>query len=419
MDNIISSKEICKLIYDTLGLLDKRPVQHGERTSYILYKMLQDSRRYERYQIADFTFIASLHDIGAYFTENLDETLKYESKEYLRHSVCGYLMMKNFSPYEDLSKIILYHHTDYAQAVNINYEYSEIAMLLHLAEMVDIYKKAMGPKFDLSIVNKYVDIKYSKKSLDRLNMMESKYEILKHLEDESYKEELEKIRKYLVFSKEDNQKLLNTLIYSLGFRSEYATQDAIACVTICRELAKKLTLSEEDANILYYAAVVHDIGMMAIPKEILEAPRKLTEEEMLLIRTHVECAGMILKGKLKESVMDVALSHHERLDGSGYPKKLTISNMTMPMVILQLADTVAALIGERNYRIRRPKNDVCMLLREEAKRGRLHSNVVDVMIAHYDEIMDAVKRDVDEVKAKQFKLLQQYNQTIGGVQEEK
>lgn len=417
--DIISSKEICKLIYDTLGLLDKRPVQHGERTSYILYKMLQDSRKYERYQIADFTFIASLHDIGAYYTDNLNDTLKYESREYLRHSVYGFLFMKHLSPYEDLSKIILYHHTDYSQSLSISYEYNEIAQLLHVAETVDIYKKAMGPKFNLNMFNKYADTKYAKKALDRLNMTESKYDIMKKIEDESYKDELEKIRKYLVFSKEDNKKLLNMLMYSLGLRSEYAAHDAFACVTICQILSKKLTLTEEDANILYYAAVVHDIGMMTIPTEILEAPRKLTDDEMSLIRSHVESAGIILKDKVKSSVLDVAMAHHERFDGSGYPKKMTVSNMTLPMAILQIADTVAALIGERNYRIKRTKNDVCTLLREEARRGRFHNSVVEVMIENYDEIMEAVKKEGDEVKAMQLLLHQQYDHTIGGVPEGK
>lgn len=415
--DIISSKEICKLICDTLGLLDKRPVQHGERTSYILYKMIQDSRKYEKYQIADFTFIANLHDVGAYKTEDLNDSLKYESKDHLRHSVYGYLIMKNLSPCEELSKVILYHHTDYTQSVKINYEYTEIAMLLHLAETVDIYKKAMGPKFNLNMFNKFADTKFSKKNIERLNMMESRYDIMKHIEDESYKEELETIRKYLVFNKRDNKKLLDMLMYFMGFRSDYAVADAFSCVTICRELAKKLTLTEEDANILYYAAVVHDIGMMSIPTEILEAPRKLTDNEVKLIRSHVESAGVILKGKMKESVMDVALSHHERFDGSGYPKKMTASAMTMPMAILQVADTVSALIGERNYRIRRTKNDVCTLLREEARRGRFHNNVVEVMIENYDQIMESVKLEGDEVKMVQHKLHQQYNQTIGGALE--
>lgn len=415
--DIISSKEICKLICDTLGLLDKRPVQHGERTSYILYKLLQDSRKYERYQIADFAFIASLHDIGAYRTDDLNDSLKYESKEYLRHSVYGYLIMKNLSPCEDLSKIILYHHTDYTQAMNINYEYSEIAMLLHLAEMIDIYQKAMGPKFSLNMINKYADTKFSKKSLERLNMMESKYDITKHIKDESYLEEMDTIRKYLVFNKQDNKKLLDLLIYCLGLRSEYATTDTFACVTICRELAKKLTLTDEDANILYYAAVVHDIGMMAIPSDILDAPRKLKDEEVQLIRSHVECAGIILRGKMKQNVMDVALAHHERFDGSGYPHKMTVSTMTMPMAVLQVADTVSALIGDRNYRIKRTKNDVCSLLREEARRGHFHNNVVEVLIENYDTIMEAVRKEGDEVRLMQQKLHQQYNQTIGGALE--
>lgn len=343
---LISGKNLCKLIYNTLETFDGRPVAHGQRTSYILYRMLKDTRKYEKYQLADLDFIATLHDIGAYATENLNDTLNYETRESLRHSVYGFLFMKYLSPFEEYSKILLYHHSEYNQTQNIQYPYKDLAMYLHVAERTEIYRKALGKKMNFEMFNKYVDVKYSQKSLFLINQAQSNHDIFGRVEDGSYLEELDELREYQIFHKDDHKKLIEFLIYCLGFRSEETCADAIHCVGICKELAKKLTLSEEDATILYYAAVVHDLGMISIPTEIVDAPRKLTKEELEVIRTHVDCTGMMIEGKFKQKVVDVAKAHHERLDGSGYPLGLTAANMTLPMTILQVADMTAALIGK-------------------------------------------------------------------------
>ena len=121
--DFISSKNIFLLTRDTLKLIDKRLMKHGSRTGYILYKILQLRGGYEKYEMAELVMLATLHDIGAYKTENMNDMLRFESKDYMPHSIYGFLFMKCLSPMEEKSKIILYHHIDYSQVRNLPYLY--------------------------------------------------------------------------------------------------------------------------------------------------------------------------------------------------------------------------------------------------------------------------------------------------------
>ncbi len=87
----IHSKDIFLLMRDTLKLVDRRAMDHGSRVAYYLYKMLECKGGYEKYELADFAFMASMHDIGAYKTDNPKDMLQYELRTSLPHSTYGYL----------------------------------------------------------------------------------------------------------------------------------------------------------------------------------------------------------------------------------------------------------------------------------------------------------------------------------------
>ena len=96
-------------------------------------------------------------------------------------------------------------------------------------------------------------------------------------------------------------------MYCLGFTSESMVVDTITAVCICEEIGNKMMLSEFEKEILYYGTLIHDIGMLAIPREIIEAPRKLEPEEIKLLRTHVDIAGQELSERMKNEVVSIAL----------------------------------------------------------------------------------------------------------------
>ncbi|MDE5865605.1 MAG: HD domain-containing protein [Lachnospiraceae bacterium] len=110
----IKSKDIFILMRDTLKLIHPRLMDHGSKVAYMVYKMLEEKGGYEEFELADIVMLVTLHDIGAYKTEAgvLNDMLRYESRDSRAHTIYGYLFFKYLSPLEELSRVIMYHHTD-------------------------------------------------------------------------------------------------------------------------------------------------------------------------------------------------------------------------------------------------------------------------------------------------------------------
>lgn len=410
--NLVHSKDIYYIFRDVMRCLDPKVMNHGARTSYILYRMLQCmDKKYEMYELAEFAFLATLHDLGAYKTDYMKDQLGYETKEYMPHSIYGYLFLLYLTPFKDRAKIVLYHHTDFTQVPKTNYEYDEIIHCLNVAEKMDLFSNILGGKFDYMMFQKQAGTKYSPKALDLLYQAEKKYDVFSKLSSGEYKRELAELYEYLIFTDEEKRDFLVGLMYIVGFRSEYTMLDSVTCVQVAQSLGERLMISDDEKEILFYATLLHDAGMCAISRDISEAPRKLTDEEMQTLRTHVEVAESILKGRIDEGVLEVILAHHERCDGSGYPKHLKSNQLNRLMRILQVADTITGLTNPRSYRDPKPANVVVSILKEEAEKGKLSKEVVRIAVNYYDDIMAGVKVKTDEMLAMYRKLQDNYEIT--------
>lgn len=406
----IRSRDIFVLMRNTLRLIHPRLMDHGSRVSYMVYKMLEGKGIYEEFELADIVMVATLHDIGAYKTEAgvLNDMLRYESRDSRAHTIYGYLFFKYLSPVEDLAKVIMYHHMDYEHLRKIDYEYKEIAAYINIAEKMDIYFSAMGSQFNMQMFHKQAGTKLSEEGLNRFYEVARKYDIFTKLKTGEYKEELENIIDYMIFSNEGKKKFLEMLMYCMGFRSEQSVIDSITTIHICEKLAGRLMMTEDVKEKLYYGALLHDIGMLVIPREIIEAPRKLNSDEIKKVRLHVNAAEKVLGNMLRDDVLSIVLGHHEREDGSGYPRRLKAQQMGQEQKILQVADVVTGMTNQRAYREPLPKEKVIEILNEEASAGRLDKMIVNTFIHYYDDIMQSVQTESAEVMKMYQMLNSQY-----------
>lgn len=411
--NLVHSKDIYYIFRDVMKCLDPKVMNHGARTSYILYRMIQcmDGKKFEMYEIAEFAFIATLHDLGAYKTDYMKEQLGYETKDVMPHSIYGYLFLLYLTPFKDRAKALLYHHTDYTRVPKTGSSLDDIIHCLNVAEKMDLFSNILGGKFDYMMFQKQAGTKYSPKALDLLYQAEKKYKVFDKLSSGEYKNELTELYEYLIFTDEEKKELLMGLMYIVGLRSEYTMLDSVTAIHIAESLGDRLMLTDDEKDILFYATLLHDAGMCAISTDISEAPRKLTDEEMQTLRTHVEVSESILKGRIDEGVLEVIMAHHERGDGSGYPKHLKSDQMNRLMRILQVADTMTGLTNPRSYRTPKPKDVVISILKEEAEKGKLGKEVVRAAVTNYDEIMDGVKRKSEEMLSMYRKLQDNYETT--------
>jgi PAS domain S-box-containing protein/putative nucleotidyltransferase with HDIG domain len=151
-------------------------------------------------------------------------------------------------------------------------------------------------------------------------------------------------------------------------------------------ISRQMGLPEESCvSLIRTAALVHDIGKMVVPAEILSKPSKLTSSEFELIKSHAQIGHDILdRAELPDPVPDVVLQHHERLDGSGYPQGLLGDEILPEAQILAVADVVEAMSSHRPYR---PALGIEAAL-EELKAGsgtRYYPDVAQACLAVFRE----------------------------------
>ena len=189
---------------------------------------------------------------------------------------------------------------------------------------------------------------------------------------------------------EDTQK---EIIFTLGEIAEARSQETGFHVKRVAEFAKLLAvkrgLSAEEAEIVRMATPMHDVGKLGIPDSILNKPGKLTVEEFETMKNHSRIGYEMLKNSgrtILQAGALIALQHHERYDGRGYPGGLAGEEIHMYARIVALADVVDALSSDRVYKKAWPLEDVLAYVREE--RGKHFDPVlVDLFFEFQDDLL--------------------------------
>lgn len=131
-------------------------------------------------------------------------------------------------------------------------------------------------------------------------------------------------------------------------------------------IARKMGYSDDDAKTLYIMALMHDVGKIGIPDAIINKPGALTNEEFKIIKSHPVIGADILKEvDAFEKISEIALNHHERVDGKGYPNGLTGNEISDEVAIVSVADAYDAMTSQRSYRDIMEQAEV----RAEIKKG--------------------------------------------------
>ena len=200
---------------------------------------------------------------------------------------------------------------------------------------------------------------------------------------------------YLTQEVEDTQK---EILFTLGEVAEARSHEMGHHVKRVAEIAKLLALryglSVEDAESLRLAAPIHDVGKLAIPDAILNKPGKLTAEEFNLMKTHSPIGYEMLKNS-KRSILKlgamIALQHHERYDGTGYPYGLVGEEIHIYGRIVALADVFDALSSVRVYKKIWPLEEILSYIHQE-RGAHFDPKLVDIFMENLDDIMGICKK---------------------------
>lgn len=145
--------------------------------------------------------------------------------------------------------------------------------------------------------------------------------------------------------------MIEALVVALEKRDPYTAGHQKRVSLLSTAIARELTLPPRSLEAIHLGALVHDVGKIYVPAEILSRPGRLTDMEIAIIRTHPQVGYDIIKGiQFPWPVKEMIMQHHERLDGSGYPARLKGDEITLEARIIAVADVVEAMASHRPYR---------------------------------------------------------------------
>jgi putative nucleotidyltransferase with HDIG domain len=190
----------------------------------------------------------------------------------------------------------------------------------------------------------------------------------------------EEIEKLIAKSNKNFVEFVQLIAKTLDVKDEYTADHSLRVLEYAMKIASELNLSDTDKEVLKQACLLHDIGKLGIPDGILNKKGPLNEKEIRYIKNHPILAKKIL-GTVNEfrPILEIVYSHHERVDGKGYPEGLDRNRIPLLARIIAVADTFDAMISERPYRKAKSKETAINEL-ISVKDTQLDGEIVDLFL---------------------------------------
>jgi len=219
-----------------------------------------------------------------------------------------------------------------------------------------------------------------------------------HLELKKHRDHLaDLVREKTAEILESKLDIINRLARAAEYRDNETGMHVLRMSHYSYLLAKAAGLEEDHCKNIFHAAAMHDVGKIGIPDKILLKPARLTEAEFAHMKSHTIIGGRLLEGgnsDLLKMAYDIAMTHHEKWNGRGYPNKLSGDNIPIEGRISSVCDVFDALTSERPYKKEWPVQDAIDEIVNQ-KGEHFDPYLVDLFIANLDDILAIKKRFAD------------------------
>lgn len=203
--------------------------------------------------------------------------------------------------------------------------------------------------------------------------IEALYEETTALNEELY-DVLDKMRDNYLYT-------VKALANAIEAKDKYTKGHCDRVTKYALKVAKVMNISEGDINNLEFACLLHDIGKIGVPGDIINKPGKLTSEEFEYIKQHPSIGYDIIKDvEFLKSSAEILVQHHERLDGRGYPRGLETDSINLLAQILSVADSFDAMTSSRPYRTSYLSTDQAIEELEKNKGTQFNDEIVNVFV---------------------------------------
>lgn len=345
---------------------------------------------------------ALIHDIGCLSLEDRIDTLDFEMKNSMHHSIAGYLLLKEFGPLEIAADTVRFHHTHWNHGKGVESDGLKVpieAHVIHLADRIEVLinknKNILAQETDIyKTIQEESGTMFHPEAVDALCKLRSIEHFWLYLDPLYINYKLDE---YLessptVLTTEDLLNFSKMFGQIIDFKSRFTATHTTGVTATALAIAKLMSLNEDTIKKIEIACNLHDIGKLAVPKEILEKPAKLDFDEFCIVRTHTFYTYNILRPiKGFEEISKLAAYHHERLEGDGYPFHVAKKELSMGAKIVTIADIFTAITEDRPYREGMKKNEVIKTFKDFEDLHSVDPSILGVLEENYEELNGARK----------------------------
>jgi HD-GYP domain-containing protein (c-di-GMP phosphodiesterase class II) len=385
------------LVYGLSSALDlvSKPLVNHHRQVFGFALKIADAIGVDDGLKRDIGIAALLHDIGVVaFNDGID--LEFDDAAINHHAELGYRLIRDFAPFRPAAEMVRRHHFTWntLRKEDLPYGIRLGSSIVHLADRI-----AQGIDRDHCALGQSEEIRRRIGQSPPGFFMPG---VVEAFVEESGKEffwldanfaSISPLSAGCPLSASDLELDLAGLkelsaVFSriIDYRSRHTATHSLSVARISDALAGMLGFNEEDCGRVHVAGSLHDLGKLALPPSILDKPGALDLAERNLVKSHAYHTYRILREI--EGLGDIdrwAGCHHEALDGSGYPFRLSGSQIPLGARIVAVADTFAALSEHRPYRAAMPREACLRIMRGRALDNKLDPQLVGLVVKHYGD----------------------------------
>lgn len=398
-------RQVVYALSDALDLVGVDDVAHGKRVGIMSAQCASAMGWPVELQTLLFD-LGMLHDIGVSSTQTHQHLLQeFDWPDSQTHAKLGYQLLREFPPLAPLAVPILHHHTRWdkllqmvpselsmAQALQANMIYMTDRvdtfaapfygpyLFDHVAEIQQRVRSVSGTYFSPELVDAFMRASQAQSFW----LMLEPRSIQLYLQDQLGQGMSPRVGMH------ELHVLASIFSRIVDAKSEFTATHSLGVSRLARLLAEKMGVSQDHCDKLEIAGLLHDLGKLRVPDEILNKPGKLNEHERQIMNTHSFETYQILR-KI-DGFGEIALwaaYHHEEPQGTGYPFHVQEKDLSLEARILRVADIFQAIAQTRPYRQGMTVEQIKTFLLDLSHQGKLDAQVVNVAIANMAESMAA------------------------------
>jgi HD-GYP domain-containing protein (c-di-GMP phosphodiesterase class II) len=393
----VDLRQVVYALSDALDLVGVNDFYHGKRVSLMAVQVartlgLDAATRDELFNAG------LLHDCGVSSTaihQHLVEELDWEGSH--DHCEIGHRLLASFEYLRSLAPLVLYHHTHWSDlaCLDIDPSIARLANLIFLADRADaLAAPHLGPELLLhkqSILDTlagYRDTMFAPELLDAFLATahaDAFWLVLEPRHIQSFLGEMLQRSQPQALNFLELRQMAMLFAQVVDAKSPFTAAHSLGVARLARLLGELDGLGADTQGLLELAGLMHDLGKLQVPDEILDKPGPLSIEERLMIERHsFETYQILSRISGLHDIAAWAAYHHETLDGGGYPYSLGGSRLPREARIVAVADVFQAMAQNRPYRAPMPAARILESLQQRARDGQLDAGVVALVAANLE-----------------------------------